>query len=525
MRNLLLFTLSLLSILPSHAKKKEVILFFETNQFEVPSQEKEKLNNVRKQIPAFAEVKITILATADFRGEDEYNQRLSSKRAESVSSYLTSIGFHEADIYHELKLFDLETKDKNQLQQHRIAHVILEYSNTLGKKVVPGFKVKFSNEYGGSLRTVQGTEVHLPANCFYDPETGYVPKKILLELREFYTPAELMANGLYTVSNRAPLVSGGSVFIEASSFTGRPLSIRPGYKFTLKIPRFSERPEAMAVFEGSKTPNNSFTWDLLRNQNNDTLYFDTTMFPYTLNQTMEWIEKGPEKNREEVIDLFRTQNYNKALSLLYLKYLRAKDDSSVQLLANQVNTHDVVAEAYAERHYIYRSGTKRVVDFKQVPFGLEFLENIDRVFVGEIDEKAYPVLENPDQANFTDEYYTVELSTLGYINCDRFLEEELTPVYVKNNQDSHYDFMLFFPDLFSLLPFEQVSPDGFKAIAPLGREAYVLGLKRDDLGYHMIIEKITIENKKQIFTKGLPLASFSDPKNFKSALAEATTLP
>ena len=72
-----------------------------------------------------------------------------------------------------------------------------------------------NNKEGQLIEGAQGTRVYIPADCFVDPNGKPVDGTIALELKEVYTGKDFLLSNLPTQRDGDPLVSGGSIFLEA----------------------------------------------------------------------------------------------------------------------------------------------------------------------------------------------------------------------------------------------------------------------------------------------------------------------
>jgi hypothetical protein len=118
-----------------------------------------------------------------------------------------------------------------------------------------------------SFTTAKGTDVQFPDNAFVTLNNVPVTGAVEIEIKEIFTPGEMILNNTPTMSNGAPLVSGGEFFVRARQ-NNEVLKLAPG-----KYIRISVRPpvgadmEGMQVFNGD-TSTGTLNWILNSNQGN-----------------------------------------------------------------------------------------------------------------------------------------------------------------------------------------------------------------------------------------------------------------
>lgn len=68
---------------------KEYVIYFDTNSADVADSERPKLNQAAQEIRMFNPSDVLVAGYTDTRGSDDYNQKLSEKRAKTVSQILS----------------------------------------------------------------------------------------------------------------------------------------------------------------------------------------------------------------------------------------------------------------------------------------------------------------------------------------------------------------------------------------------------------------------------------------------------
>lgn len=108
------------------------------------------------------------------------------------------------------------------------------------------------------IRGKEGTVIYIPANSF-EFENGRKPKgKISIELKECYTNASIIGQGLHTRSPGDILASGGMIHIAAQA-DGKNLVITDGSALQVGFPKSNSDAE-MDLFYSVKAPTGATTW-------------------------------------------------------------------------------------------------------------------------------------------------------------------------------------------------------------------------------------------------------------------------
>ena len=101
-----------------------VIVYFNTNESRVLSNDMNKLNTVYKLMKQYPQLKLSISAYADATASDEYNFMLSQKRGDWISAHLQAKGIDKnrftINAYGETKLIDPENDAVNRRAELRI---------------------------------------------------------------------------------------------------------------------------------------------------------------------------------------------------------------------------------------------------------------------------------------------------------------------------------------------------------------------------------------------------------------------
>jgi Cytochrome c len=101
-----------------------------------------------------------------------------------------------------------------------------------------------------SLQTLHGSVIRIIAGSFN------ISGEVQLEIKEAFTPAEMLAAGMTTESNGRPLRSGGMIYINASA-KGEAVSLVKSIKVSIPNNFYDS---AMQVFKGVETDSAGINW-------------------------------------------------------------------------------------------------------------------------------------------------------------------------------------------------------------------------------------------------------------------------
>ena len=110
-----------------------------------------------------------------------------------------------------------------------------------------------------TVRFSEGTVVHVPLNAFVF-EDGSAPEgPVELRVKECYTLADFLTQGLHTQSGESLLESGGTIHVSAFS-NGQELHLRDGVELGLNFASAAASYANMQIFYGVEAPDGSMDW-------------------------------------------------------------------------------------------------------------------------------------------------------------------------------------------------------------------------------------------------------------------------
>ncbi len=142
--------------------------------------------------------------------------------------------------------------------QERIYIAMNEVKDVMTNLKPLNTKFEISANEESIINGEEGTVIYIPANSFVF-EDGTKPKgEIEIELKECYTNASIIGQGLHTNSQGSILASAGMIYIAAKA-DGKNLEIRDGGALQIGFPKANSDTE-MDLFYSVKARNGATTW-------------------------------------------------------------------------------------------------------------------------------------------------------------------------------------------------------------------------------------------------------------------------
>lgn len=274
-----------------------------------------------------------------------------------------------------------------------------------------------------------GTVLKVKANSFQYSTGEDVQGKIELRVQEFYTKWDFIKNRLSTVTVDGKLLqSSGMLFIQAKSDTST-LGLRIDHPMTIMFPRVVNARTAN-LFSGQKGPNEEMRWNLLESVHNDTLVIRKEMI------------KGRPFGGEIVTVEFKFVIGSDTIDL------HPDNQSDFAKVLSRLPRNDAVVE---------------------VSTAGEGYENIDSLY--------------------QDSFYVFQSTTLGFVNCDIFVNMELHDLTV-HLDNAKSDVFIIIDSLNSVLyPNSTVEKtNDYIFSIPRGLAMSIIAFRKDNDKYYLGIE-------------------------------------
>jgi len=342
----------------------------------------------------------------------------------------------------------------------------------------------------------EGTAILIPALAFGGDNS------VTINMKEYYSYKDIITNRLTTVSNDKLLVTGGMLHLTAS-INGKEVDIQPGKSIRWFVPDTTNEIKQMQLFNG--IVNNAS----LRRLTEDS---DTAVVDYSDN--INWISQSRYfssnylETRYKVLNLsnqpYKTRTTSKGLVGKFLISDKAKlsDDE----LKNQLKEKYGYYKVKIKGHVLDFSRRKRITT-RQGKFSIYFNYNIgDSAWLTQSIVNLYN-LKPTDTITYTvrgigytsgryihsgtmvldlnklTNRFSVDISSLGWINCDRFYDDYRPKIdYIVNLGDkaSNYYTLLVFDNIKSMMSgFVSGNKVAFRNV-PEGESAKIVSISIKD---------------------------------------------
>lgn len=225
----------------------------------------------------------------------------------------------------------------------------------------------------------KGTRIKFPQSCFVDSAGSEITDQVKITLKEYYTIQDFISNRLSTATTDGQILqSSGMIFLEARS-GNKSLRIKDTSPVTIMFPRVVDA-DVANLFLGETGNYGEMKWQLLEPVHNDTIVI--------VKETLT-----PKRGLEEI-------------------YLEKFGEVEMQV------------------QFVIGPDTIPMTDQNQKSFE-KILRRTSGYFYSTVkplrEKKEYITLEMRDTLQF----YIFETASLGFINCDIFVKDELYPFTVQ----------------------------------------------------------------------------------------------
>ncbi|MDH4472295.1 MAG: hypothetical protein QE487_06785 [Fluviicola sp.] len=354
---------------------------------------------------------------------------------------------------------------------------------------------EITNSEESVIHCEEGTVLYIPANTFVFENGKVVSGNIKLSVKECYSTASIIGQGLTTESLGKPLETAGMVYLEAKA-DGKKVVIKEGKSIAMGFPK-SDKNAEMDLFYSLKVGNAPPTWIL-----------DYKMFEFEGGGQMEGEglakteQEYPIEVTEDMYDYFLDCRGGNG-AVLEAKF-KGSDRIIWDFLGDQENSKTSFAKKFFDNEWYFSvlfniDQNGKMVDFKPAPPQFDNSGDLRQKITPEAFNlyvnylKSFPDLEPSsfgggieqnweyslavggakeidwlkfkkkfrDRFNETKKdaskkisqldlnYYVFNVTKLGWINCDRFQnlpEDQKTDFIVKTSGNTNLTIRLIFED-------------------------------------------------------------------------------
>jgi len=524
-RAFLFFALVVLFNNSAHAadtNQLEINIFFETNDFKLDSNNVFALNDLIAQINPKLINQISLLGMADDRGDQDHNLKLSKKRCAAVAKYLEKHCYANVSI--SIKALGEQAEPFRNVDQLRAKNrsviVTLMSTSILNTAATEPQFFKINPSKNEVCRTKSGVRIEIPAYTFEQEKGGRIFGNVELEIKEYLSTSDFIAAGLNTISGNEMLQSGGMFDISATYNGDRKPTINQDKPLKVIIPVDTALPDMQVFYQSHNQDLDLETWDISGIQAwrgiaavRDVISFKTAM---------ERLGEEEFDMKDEVLSLFAKPGNEEELAFLAGKIIRTKDENRLKrlLLVAPIEELYVAVDDYtysqtkqpSKLYPVFKRSTQREVRFSDSSFDpVDFdkitgvrlsMRRMEEMYDLRMFNKQNANIDSITSKNIVKQFYEMNVTTLGLVNCDRFLrgdfpntEKIQLAVNLGKYDKNSMNFALAFPELNCIMP-AVIQKDGVMRTGPIpiGQKATIVAYTTNAEGILADIREIEIKD-------------------------------
>ncbi len=329
----------------------------------------------------------------------------------------------------------------------------------------------------------EGTAIYIPALAFELPE-GEENATVSIDVQEYYGISSMLHGNLNTMTEDGLLESGGTVFIEAKA-NGKEVKLKKGKDILIGFPIGKEKKNDMDIFGGKRDENNkNMNWTPYTS-NYKTLGGDnkkTNARPKLnlddFNKILKEKYKLPKKERffkykEMVYFEMKISDKGKLMDIQYSSIEKESVEKAIvpmleKLRKWQPAKMDKIKVESTVTIPVRLRNRRAKVDIKEY-------QRLQR-----IEENANVIKTNAKSKELQEaQVYAFASNSLGWINCDRFLDRSAPKANMTVHADTEgdVDFKLVFKKINAIMQASEIN-GGFEFYnLPNGMEATLIGMQ------------------------------------------------
>lgn len=254
---LLVISLSLSYSLQAKKNTSTTTVLFETDKYQLTPESINKLKQLIEKIPSHLDYEITIAGHTDNQGDLKYNKKLSFNRAEEVKQFLIKNGIKKnivkVDYLGELAPIKPNRTDSDREVNRRVEinlttyyfDNIQELESVLESNKINTFLIEPKKE--NIITGKKGVKVLIKPETFTYTDGTTVNEEVKIELIEALDVNSFISSGLLTSSKNDLLESGGMIKLNATTVSGKQVTINANNPLRVVIPT-NNRKDDMELF-------------------------------------------------------------------------------------------------------------------------------------------------------------------------------------------------------------------------------------------------------------------------------------
>lgn len=254
---LLVISFSLSYSLQAKKTTTTTTVLFETDKHQLTTESVNKLKHLIETIPTQLDFEITIAGHTDNQGDLKYNKKLSYNRAEEVKQFLINNGIKKnivkVDYLGELAPIKPNRTDSDREANRRVEinlttyyfDNIQELESVLESNKINTFLIEPKKE--NIITGKKGVKVLIKPETFTYADGTPINEEVKIELIEALGMNSFVSSGLLTASKKDLLESGGMIKLNATTVSGKQVSINANNPLRVVIPT-DNRKDGMELF-------------------------------------------------------------------------------------------------------------------------------------------------------------------------------------------------------------------------------------------------------------------------------------
>lgn len=375
------------------------------------------------------------------------------------------------------------------------------------------------------LTLEKGTKIFLPKGCVDLIEKN---KSVQVKVKECYDISDFIAEKLTTISDKGILETGGMVHVDIDQ-NGTDLELKKGAEYQIYFPKNGVQKSDMKTFYGSKVENDKIVWNEGKETTSskvninlfdvegapeiDTSLIDSTTckinvslrvtyigyneVKWKINNTNEYFPDFVDKNfkpseqmrKDFCENLFETEydlKYNSEGKIIDVKVIKSStkeyDSIFIQFLKNAPNIDMTSMPKMFDDYYSLGISWSNSYHYDKE----EYTEKFRNKYLNFYDKPISAV--NKAELN----YYVLNVTKLGWINCDRFWETKDEKIDFIVNSSEELNLNLVFDDIKSIMPATKKGNSYIFQNVPINRKIKLLGIKFGEGNVQLATSKTVI---------------------------------
>ncbi len=330
-----------------------------------------------------------------------------------------------------------------------------------------------------------GTVVRFDAGVFVYAGTQKVVHGFIdVQVTEYLSDADIILAGLNTTSKGKLIETAGMIYIAASA-EGQPLELKSGELYSVSIPALKEQ-EGMELFYGTKD-GDQFEWTDAKTEYTQSMYGRRGVYEFVSEQRPFTFTGGTAAMYRYLHDnttLPESDSLQRLKATCYVNFtLDFRGHVSDVFTSPHIRTYaDTTIAGAFRRMPDWYAGTSCMSGFKKkmmLPISIDLVRKPKPETLKETMRKEPPYA--IFKGRFNGEQYVMASSQLGWLNCDRFVnnEQPLVDLFIEVDSTDDASVLLVMRDMRGILSGERFSKGYLFHNVPANSQVDVVTMRSD----------------------------------------------